>query len=98
MPISLCFSYPGNVSPGQREPTTSACFSYSPDVPPAAGDLGAVQPTLLGTRRMPLTCYSYPFSCFSYPDDMPSAIGNREAAQAVLPGLRRMPYGTCFRY
>jgi hypothetical protein len=68
------------------------CFSYSPDVPPGPGELGAVQPTLLGTRRMPLTCYSYPLSCFSYPDDMPSAIGNREAAQAVLPGLRRMPY------
>jgi hypothetical protein len=77
------------------------CFSYSPVVPPEAGNLGAAQPAqpaLPGLLRMPNPCYSYPLMCFSYPDDAPWAAPGRDTVPPALPGLRRTPFGSCFRY
>ena len=70
------------------------CFSYPPDLPDSQ-NLSAARPALVGLRRMPVPCFSYPQMCFSYPDDVP--LGNRDAAQSAVAGLRSMPF-TCFRY
>jgi hypothetical protein len=61
-----------------------SCFSYPSDMPPGTETRNAAQPILRDSRRMPITCYSYPVVswCFSYdPGDVP----------------RRMPY-TCYSY
>ena len=73
------------------------CFSYPPDVPPDSQNLGAARSAQSGLRRMPWSCFSYPFACFSYPDDVPAGTGNRDAAEPSLRDPRRMPH-TCLRY
>ncbi len=73
MPYSTCFSYQESASPGRREPTNTACFSYSADEPPGQrgkrtnsacfsylGDIppgGAIQPGPGG--KTSTTCFRY---------------------------------------
>ena len=81
----------------------SACFSYSADLPPGAGNRNATQRTVHDSK----ICFSY------YSGDMPLGVRNRGATQPAPRDLPSTPGGpsdytytacfsyvstTCFRY